>query len=701
LRIQQTTYAWGFEFAEDFIIFDYLITNISNKTIEKAYVGVEMRGAFEYGVLGGYLPEFEAYNLRPTACDFTDDVALFWSADNDGQPTPDGDVDPAGPNGVAAIKLLRIPEFATTISYNWWDDNSPAQDWGPRRAGTPENPFRSFGQRMGTPLGDRNRYYVMSSGEFDYDQMFTALDHTAEGWLPPPSQAVALATGPNCGNHNHHWHMITAGPTTIPPGGSVPLTFAYVMGDDFHRQRSITFNAFDPYPFYETFHFEDLVQNATWASWVYDNPGIDTDGDFYRGEYRICVGDSTPIFDTTVLVDTFVTPPETTLIIDTSYEVLRADTLYYTGDGVPDIRAASPPPAPEVRFTPSNAQIVIEWNGLRSETTPDVFTNLVDFEGYRVYLGLARTHADMTLQTSYDIEDFTQYYLKGGGGPGSEWVVLRPPFSLAEVQNAYANGNPDYDPLANGIDNPLRRGDSLFYFVSQDWNQFDLTDPIGIQKAYPNEPYPHTLSLDSAFANDTFLVDDVTGDTTFYPNGELTPDGKYFKYFEYTYTVRDILPSRRYFASVTAFDYGSQEANLPFLETNPVTNAIEMFALDRVDQSLPDGLNVIVYPNPYRADGNYRARGFEGRGEERRPDDRVRQINFINLPPECTIFIYSLDGDLVNRIEHSEDPNSPTAMHEPWNLITRNTQLAVSGIYYWVVETPDGQTQIGKLALIL
>ncbi|MFQ5607716.1 MAG: hypothetical protein ACE5GA_07195, partial [Candidatus Zixiibacteriota bacterium] len=676
------------------------ITNMGKTPIEEAYLGVEVRGGFEYGIVGGYLDTFPALNLRRSSCQFLDTVQLFWSADNDGEPVGD-EFDPnTSPTGVSAIKLLKTPEGATKLIYNWWDDNSPAQDWGPRRRGTPDRPFRSFGQRLGTPLGDRNRYYVMSTEEFDYDQMFTALDHTGEGWLPPPAQAVALATGPSCGNHNHHWHMITVGPVTIPPGGSVPLVFAYVMGSEFHQDPTKVFDPFNPKEFYKDFHFKNLSQNATWASWVYDNPGIDTDEDGYRGEFRLCVGDSTLIVDTTILVDTFQIPPETTLIIDSMYDALAAETLYYTGDGVPDIRAASPPPAPVVRFTPTHGEIKIEWNGLRSETTPDVFTDQIDFEGYRVYLGLDRTSADMTLQRSYDIEDFTQFYFEDGPGD-DDWAVLRPPFSLREVQDAYANGSRDYNPLVNGIDNPLRVGDSLFYFVSQDWNQFDLTDPLGIQKTFPNDPPPHTLSIDSAFTTDTFLVNNITGDTTFYPGGELTPDGKFFKFYEYNYTIRGLLPSQKYFASVTAFDYGSQEANLPFLETNPVTSAIEMFALDRVEQNAPEGLDVIVYPNPYRGDGSYRRLGFEGRGDEDLPDERVRAVNFINLPPQCTIFIYSLDGDLIHRLDHDQLPDSPTAMHEKWDLITRNTQLAVSGIYYWVVETPSGETQVGKLVLIL
>ena len=113
------------------------------------------------------------------------------------------------------------------------------------------------------------------------------------------------------------------------------------------------------------------------------------------------------------------------------------------------------------------------------------------------------------------------------------------------------------------------------------------------------------------------------------------------------------------------------------------------------------GLDVIVYPNPYRIDGNYRTDGFEGRTREDLPDQRVRSLNFTNLPNQCVISIYSLDGDLIHQVHHDFPLDAPGSMHDSWNLITRNSQLASSGIYYFTVETANGATQIGKFALIM
>ena len=86
---------------------------------------------------------------------------------------------------------------------------------------------------------------------------------------------------------------------------------------------------------------------------------------------------------------------------------------------------------------------------------------------------------------------------------------------------------------------------------------------------------------------------------------------------------------------------------------------------------------------------------------EDRSNDRVRAVHFENLPPKCWIRIYSLDGDLVRKILHDIDPSDPLHTHDKWGLITRNGQIVVSGLYYWVVESPDGSTQMGKLVILM
>ena len=48
------------------------------------------------------------------------------------------------------------------------------------------------------------------------------------------------------------------------------------------------------------------------------------------------------------------------------------------------------------------------------------------------------------------------------------------------------------------------------------------------------------------------------------------------------------------------------------------------------------------------------------------------------------ISIFSLSGDLIKEIKHTNG-----SANEYWDLITRNNQSVVSGLYVYVVEAPD------------
>jgi hypothetical protein len=190
----------------------------------------------------------------------------------------------------------------------------------------------------------------------------------------------------------------------------------------------------------------------------------------------------------------------------------------------------------------------------------------------------------------------------------------------------------------------------------------------------------------------------------YYPNRDdtvyFTEDG-YLKYFEYEYTLENLLPTVSYYVNVTAFDYGFPDLDLLGLETNPALLPKAVYPLLSSEIISSQDAGVFVYPNPYRLDGDYRSRGFEGRELWHVPEDKTRLIHFANLPPQCTISIFSIDGDLVRELHHDVDPLDYTANHETWDLINRNLQMVVSGLYYWVVEDDAGKSQIGKLVIIM
>ena len=412
---------------------------------------------------------------------------------------------------------------------------------------------------------------------------------------------------------------------------------------------------------------------------MYDNPGVDTDNNGTYGKFReIC-------YDTTlVTIDTIIDNIDTTI---SYFTYQRCDTSYYEGDGTPDFRGASPPPPPKFWIEPGIGELTVRFNGLKSENAKDQFSGEKDFEGYRVYIARDNLESSYSVVSSFDIENFNKYVYDVNKLPEPGFVLLDIPYSLDSLQKLYGNANDpsSFNPELYGKNNYYQHPDfqdSIFYFVAQDYNTSELGVNTDLEKLYPNQPYPSTLNPDSAMAD------------------ELTEDG-FFKYYEYKLTIKNLLPTVEWWVNVTAFDFGSPEVGLAALESSLSLGGQAAYPLySTSDLIQKDYKNIYVYPNPYRIDGNYRNMGLEGRTKRDRPDYRARQLHFVNVPPVCTIKIFSLDGDLIKEIDHNKDISDPEASHEEWDMITRNTQAIVSGLYYFVVEWESG-TFIDKFVVIM
>ena len=103
--------------------------------------------------------------------------------------------------------------------------------------------------------------------------------------------------------------------------------------------------------------------------------------------------------------------------------------------------------------------------------------------------------------------------------------------------------------------------------------------------------------------------------------------------------------------------------------------------------------SIMVVPNPYLAQSIYETKsGFAaGRGD--------RQIQFINLPPTCTIKIFTIAGELVQTIEHDE---SFWNGRESYNLLNKENMEIAFGVYIWHVDASASELgkKIGKFAVI-
>jgi hypothetical protein len=332
---------------------------------------------------------------------------------------------------------------------------------------------------------------------------------------------------------------------------------------------------------------------------------------------------------------------------------------------------------------PDVGKLRIRWNGTYTENSKDIFIQETDFEGYHIYYSRDSRAQSYTLVATYDRENYDKYVWIPSR---TAWELGTIPYNLKELRCRYAASCADssFDPLAFTRARPYFMPgfpDSIFYFAPHDFNRSEFGVTTAVRKVYPDQPYPSNLYPDSARPE------------------ERTEDGL-LKYFEYECTIDGLLPTVGYYVNVTAFDFGAPEIGISPFETSKTLNAVYAYPTSNAQAVGDRDLKAYVYPNPYRGDAGYYEKGFEGRDARWYIPDRLRRIHFANLPAKCTISIFSLDGDLVREWEHDMDPNDPASSHDEWDLISRNTQRVVSGIYYWTVAEPDGKTQIGKLVII-
>ena len=99
---------------------------------------------------------------------------------------------------------------------------------------------------------------------------------------------------------------------------------------------------------------------------------------------------------------------------------------------------------------------------------------------------------------------------------------------------------------------------------------------------------------------------------------------------------------------------------------------------------------IAVVPNPYIGTSIFEPRSqIEGRGE--------RRVQFIHLPPVCTIRIFTIRGELLRTIEHDGGTSDGS---EFWNLRTEGNEDVAYGIYVYHVEAPGVGEYIGRIALV-
>lgn len=153
---------------------------------------------------------------------------------------------------------------------------------------------------------------------------------------------------------------------------------------------------------------------------------------------------------------------------------------------------------------------------------------------------------------------------------------------------------------------------------------------------------------------------------------------------------------------VTAFDNGNNGDGINHPEQDRATGGVGQLESSRSKEVLQLIVpakqvqsnidNVFVVPNPYIGSSRLEtvSRINPVTGDRYFPKD----LEFRNLPAQCTIDIYSLAGDHIKTIQHTNG-NS----YETWDLQSRTNQEIAPGVYFYRVEA-DGEVKIDKFVVV-
>jgi len=344
--------------------------------------------------------------------------------------------------------------------------------------------------------------------------------------------------------------------------------------------------------------------------------------------------------------------------------------------------AAAPPPNPDLRLTPDDRKITIEWDNL-SEITPDPSSGFLDFNTYRIWKASNYTRP------------------VGSSGPAEELWAL-----LAELK-IY-----DYlTPLKDSLDT---NGDSVF-------DSTMTTYPVLLNVQNGKRYYP--VDIAPCEVNTTLLNGEcppattAPGDTAYFVGRRKYLDSHGAERIETTYKEAiypigrykfedpNVLNGFIYFYSVTSVDStGSRDVNGgrgTLTEQEGRRSATEQDGVSPQAATAAASGAIYVVPNPYRG-------GAQWDLSPSASDPTGTHIDFFNMPSgSWTLRIFTISGDLVNTIKDTDIQTNGKPQKEneadgqaSWNLISRNGQDVASGIYLFSVESASGGTSRGKFVII-
>jgi hypothetical protein len=560
----------------------------------------------------------------------------------------------------------------------------------------------------GEPLNDADRYAVLSSGRRDPDRR---LDQ-------PGDLKVLMSWGP-FGN--------------LPPGRTVKSQVAFVVGNSQAEMLANAVKALEIYKGRE-FNADDVFITGSMGRETLiclgDYPTTSQGGepllslglradlmdetcvppdpvlgywvltreDFSDVDGRACAWVNTDNCEECFRAMGRECTPENELFWDfrASYPVsfwYGRHNKYYTGVNGGEFTARwiypgeYPPRAPGLRLIPGDSQVELVWDDI-SEHDPDYVTGEYDFESYRIYrVGDWR----IPPETSSD-----------AGPPAVAWALVDE-FDLINESDPRTGAQPNALPLGRNtglepiryrprcLDAPQFAGlaEVMQAFVDADTAGHHVVMPLlrdsqgrpvsGLQMFLPWESTPAVL--------DTFFA--VTARDGDGPGRVAKRAVQYNHYID-----RDAKNGFVSYYSVVPSDHllqwdddeGAYRIVGLGVQTDPGNNyqvTIPGPLPQTPQQRAAEGVNIYVYPNPATREALAEMQQQPPTGD----DPTGVRVIFNNLPRARNVIrIYTASGDLVQTLQHDglRDVGATS-----WNLMSRNGQEVVSGIYLYAVQSDD------------
>jgi hypothetical protein len=713
LRVVQHSYAWSNSDADDYVGFDFEIMNIGSEELEDVYVGFyadcDVAWRADPVVENDLADRFTGLVLADNATYMP--VNVYYMHDAEGENT--------------------LPGYVGVLFLSHTVD--PSGYYAPRTSGV--HAYRVFtGQRPfssgGDPTNDTERYQVLSTERVDEPAISAeegdwrfVISSGPFGHLSPGRTlrySVALVAGGsldellrNCANAAQSWSgrqydfdtseyfggndgresLLCSDEVEPGTGTGIPEALNRIM-PNFGDISCMTTGESVGGVSLALIHTASLPEfrriDDRWCIYV----NMDNCTECSRLAGQVCTPDN-GLWRTYNCSDNVRMPGED--LICTGINGLETTLRWAT-------LAAAPPP-PLLRTQTDDGAVHLFWED-SSEHAIDGLTGQVDFESYRIWRAddwdrpygssVENGPAASSWKLIAELDRVDDMIREQYGSDGT--LVRRDTLALGLNTGLEANryvplclSDPAYAGLAEAM-SAVVAADTLGRFLSR--------PPLRDRDGYPRPGLEALLPWENEPAVlDTFFM--VTGRAE---DPALGIVGKRESTF-YEYVDREVHNGFLYFYSVTATDMrlrrrggryicvGPGEVGDPSLGFTHAVPGTRSWSPEQAAQQQP---NIYVYPNPAT---NISLGEFQ-RMHPNQDDPTGVRVMFANLPRAVNrIKVFTLDGDLVAEIDHDGRDGYGEAS---WNLVSRNGQQVVSGIYLFVVQSDDPRFRrfTGKFVLV-